>query len=101
MSDTSVVYVRINSKLKKEVDSILEELNVTPSALIQMLYGQIKLTRGIPFDIKMPAKKPIDVNDLTIEQLKEELMKGVKDVEEGKTYTMEEVDEMLRKEFGI
>ena len=101
MSDTSVVYVRINSKLKKEVDSILEELNVTPSALIQMLYGQIKLTRGIPFDIKMPVKKPIDVNDLTIEQLKEELMKGVKDVEEGKTYTMEEVDEMLRKEFGI
>lgn len=101
MPDTSVVYVRINSKLKKEVDSILEELNVTPSALIQMLYGQIKLTRGIPFDIKMPVKKPIDVNDLTIEQLKEELMKGVKDVEEGKTYTMEEVDEMLRKEFGI
>ena len=57
MSNTATVYARIEPKLKEEVDSILNELGVTPSSLIQMLYSQIKLTKRIPFDISIPNKK--------------------------------------------
>ena len=45
MSNTATVYARIEPKLKEDVDSILNELGVTPSSLIQMLYSQIKLKK--------------------------------------------------------
>ena len=51
----SSIYVRIDPQLKEDVDKILDQLGVTPSSLIQMLYSQIKLTQRIPFDIKMPT----------------------------------------------
>ena len=86
MANTAPVYARIDPKLKKDVDEILEQLNVTPSALIQMLYGQIKLTRGIPFDIKLPTRTPVFVDDLTEDELATEINKGVKDIEKGRIY---------------
>ena len=51
----SSIYVRIDPQLKENEDKILNQLGVTPSSLIQMLYSQIKLTNRIPFDIRMPA----------------------------------------------
>ena len=101
MPNTATVYARIDPQLKKEVEGILEDLQVTPSALIQMLYAQIKLTKGIPFDIKIPEKKPVFVDDLTLEDLNLELSKGVKSIEQGNVYLAEEVDEKLKKECDI
>ena len=101
MSNTATVYARIDPKLKKDVDCILNELNVTPSALIQMLYGQIKLTKGIPFEVKLPTRKPVFVDELSIEDLNIELSKGVEDIKQGNIYSIDDVDERLKKDFGI
>ena len=77
MPNTATVYARIEPKLKEEVDSILKELGVTPSSLIQMLYSQIKLTKRIPFDISIP-KKSIFIEDLTKEELNyDEIIKTI------------------------
>ena len=100
MANTATVYVRIDPELKRDVDAILGEMHITPSALIQMLYGQIKLTNSIPFEIKGPSKQ-ICIDDMTKEQLDAELTKGLNDIQEGKTYSDDEVDEKLKKEFGI
>ena len=35
------------------------------------------------------------------EELEAEIMKGVKDVEEGRVYTMEEVEEIFRLKYGF
>ena len=96
MPNTAAVYARIDPQLKKEVEEILDQLNVTPSSLIQMLYGQIKLTKGIPFEIKLPRKEPLFLDELNEEELAKELDKGLKDIEEGRTYTLEEVRKMLQ-----
>ena len=101
MPNTATVYARIDPELKKDVEGILKDLQVTPSALIQMLYGQIKLTKSIPFEIKLPVRKPVFVDELTMEELNLELSKGVKDIEQGKVYSVDAVDEKLKKEFGI
>lgn len=101
MPNTAAVYARIDPQLKKDVEAILSELNVTPSSLIQMLYGQIKLTKGIPFKIKLPAEKPLSFEEMTKEELVEMVEKGLKDVEEGRGYTSEEVDAFLREKYGI
>lgn len=100
MANTAAVYARIDPTLKKDVEVILDELQVSPSSLIQMLYAQIKLTKGIPFELKLPTK-PVFVDEIAPEQLEVELRKGFKDVEEGKVYTLEEVKEMLKKDFKL
>jgi addiction module RelB/DinJ family antitoxin len=100
VANTATVYARIEPKLKEEVDSILNELGVTPSSLIQMLYSQIKLTKRIPFDISIP-KKSIFIEDLTKEELNYELLKGVSDIENNNVKSSDEVDKILKDKFNI
>ena len=101
MPNTAAVYARIDPQLKKEVEAILNKLNVSPSSLIQMLYGQIKLTKGIPFEIKLPHEEPIFLDETSEETLNKKIDEGLKDIEEGRTYTQEEVDAMLKEKYGI
>lgn len=101
MANTSVVYARIDTGLKENAESILSQLGITPSSAIQMLYSQIVLTKGMPFDLRLPSAKPVAIGGMTREQFDEEMMKGVESMRSGKTYTADEVDAELRKEFGI
>ena len=66
-----------------------------------MLYSQIVLKKGMPFELCLPMGKPVAVGGMTRNRLDEELMKGVKSIKAGKTYTADEVDDELKKEFGI
>jgi addiction module RelB/DinJ family antitoxin len=100
VANTATVYARIEPKLKEEVDSILNELGVTPSSLIQMLYSQIKLTKRIPFDISIP-KKSIFIEDLTKEELNYELLKGLSDIENNNVKSSAQVDKILKDKFNI
>lgn len=100
MLNSATVYARIDPQLKSDVDPILKKLGVTPSQLIQMLYSQIKLTERIPFDISLP-KRPKSFEELTEEELFEILEKGNKDAEEGKVYTSEQIEEMLKKKYNL
>ena len=101
MPNTAAVYARIDPQLKKEVEAILSKLNVTPSSLIQMLYGQIKLTKGIPFEIKLPVDEPLFLDEMTDEEITKVLDERIKEADEGKVYTQEEVDAMLKEKYGI
>lgn len=100
MANTAAVYARIDPELKAEVDDILSRLGVTPSSVVQMLYSQIKLTRSIPFGIKLPAKAPLSLAELTTEQLSAELQKGYDSILSGKSYSADEVDEIMHREYG-
>ena len=97
MANTAAVYARIDPKLKKDAEEILSELGLTPSSVVQMLYSQIKLTRSVPFEIKLPPRAPLSVADLTNEQLSAELQKGVDSIKAGKVHSAEEVDAIFRR----
>ena len=49
----------------------------------------------------LPSTKPTAVGGMSREQLDAELMKGVESMRSGKTYTADEVDAELNREFGI
>ena len=76
-------------------------LGISPSSAIQMLYSQIVLKKGMPFELKLPSSKPLAVGAMTREQLDAELQKGVDSIKAGKVYSADEVDAALAKEFGI
>ena len=101
MSNTATVYARIEPELKNEVEEILAQLGVTPSAAVQMFYNQIRLTKSIPFEIKLPTRKPLSVDELTAEQLNAELQKGYDSILSGKLHSADEVDTILHREYGI
>ena len=101
MANTSPVYARIDSSLKDNAETILARLGITPTGAIQMLYSQIVLHNGIPFDVRIPSRTPVAAGALSRAELDAELMKGVESLKAGKGYSADEVDAMLQKEFGI
>jgi DNA-damage-inducible protein J len=54
MSKTATIRTRIEPELKSEVDNILAELGLTASETVHLLYRQIKLQRGLPFEVRIP-----------------------------------------------
>jgi len=54
MSKTATIRARIEPSLKNEVEDILSQLGLTASETVQLLYRQIKLQRGLPFEVRIP-----------------------------------------------
>ena len=62
-----------------------------------MLYSQIVLKKGMPFDLRLPSSKPLDIDTMTREQIDAELQKGIDSIKAGKVYSADEVDEAEEK----
>ena len=101
MANTEAVYARIDKDLKDNAEGILAKLGISPSSAIQMLYSQIVLQNGMPFDLKLPQEKPVAIGKMTKDELDLELAKGVESLKKGKAKTAKEFDDELKKEFGI
>ena len=54
MSKTANIRARVEPHLKTEVENILSDLGLTVSETVHLLYRQIKLQRGLPFDVRIP-----------------------------------------------
>lgn len=56
MSKSVVVRARMEPELKAKAELILERLGVNPTQAINMLYRQVELRGGLPFDVAIPNK---------------------------------------------
>lgn len=101
MATTNAVYARIDKNLKENAESILNQLGISPSSAIQMLYSQIVLQKGMPFELRLPAKKPLAVGSMSKEELNLELQKGIESLTSEKSYSVDEVDDYFSKEYDI
>ena len=54
MAKTSSIHVRVEPKIKKQVENILENLGMTSTEAINIYLRQIILNSGIPFEIRAP-----------------------------------------------
>ena len=54
MRKTATIRARIEPGLKSEVEEILSHLGLTASETVHLLYRQIQLQRGLPFDVRIP-----------------------------------------------
>ena len=53
---TSTVRARVEEQLKEDVDRVLNKLGLTISEAINLFMAQVKLKKGIPFDIVVPNR---------------------------------------------
>lgn len=98
---SSNIYARIEPDVKEKAESILSALGIPASSAINMFYKQIILHKGLPFDVKLPTKHPLDLSTMTEEEFDEKLKKGIEDMEEGRTEPAKKVFDELRKEYGL
>lgn len=54
MRKSATIRTRIEPGLKNEVEEILSQLGLTASETVHLLYRQIKLQRGLPFEVRIP-----------------------------------------------
>lgn len=56
MAKTAVVSARIEPDLKTDAEVILRELGLSPTEAVTLFYRQIKMRRGLPFEVRIPNK---------------------------------------------
>ena len=95
------LYARVEPDVKERAEEILAALGIPASNAINMFYRQVILQQGLPFDVKIPHRHPLDVSRLSEEELNRELEKGYADIEAGRTRPAREVFAELRREYGL
>lgn len=86
MEKTATLNLRVNPKVKKRAEDVLNALGIPMSTAIDMYLNQISLTGGIPFPVTLP-KMPTSVNadEMSAEELFAKLKNGVSDIENSNT----------------
>ncbi len=57
---TANITARVQPEIKQQAEGILEQLGIPVSVLIDSLYRQIIMTKGIPYAISIPALPTAD-----------------------------------------
>ncbi len=63
---------------------------------------QIILQRGLPFEVKIPSARPVDISALSEVEFNEELEKGYADMQAGRTKNnAKKAFSDIRKDYGL
>ena len=101
MAKSANIYARIEPEVKKEAESILEELGIPVSVAINMFYKKIIAMKGMPFEIKIEDSGITDITNMNEDEIKEVISKAVESIKEGKGRSAEEVFKSIKKEYNI
>jgi len=100
-SRTANVYTRVDPETKAQAEAVLNRLGIPMSNAIGMFLKQVVLQNGIPFDMKLPASKPVAIGSMTKEQIDIELQKGMDDIAAGRVISADEVEAEMKRLYGI
>lgn len=101
MAKSANLYVRIEPEVKEQAENILSALGIPASNAINMFYKQIIMRRGLPFDVKLPITKQVDVSTLTEEEFHAELEKGYADMKAGRVKDARQAFADIRKDYSL
>lgn len=54
MAKSAVIKARIEPELKDEVEYIFHELGLSTTEAVTLFYRQVKLRKGLPFEVAIP-----------------------------------------------
>jgi DNA-damage-inducible protein J len=101
MSTSANLSIRVEQDVKEDAERVLSQLGIPMSNAVGMFLRQVVLRRGLPFEVVLPALKPLDISMLTEEELDAELEKGYADMLSGNVVPAKEAFASIRKELGI
>ena len=100
MSKTSGVYTRVQPELKEQVEQVLSQLGIPMASAINLFLHQIVLHKGIPFDLKLPSRVPLDYSALSQEQFDAEIEKGIVSLNAGKIVSAKQIKEKMQRQYA-
>ena len=56
MSKTDTVRARVAPELKRDAEAVLRKIGLTSSEAINLFLTQVKLSKGLPFPVRVPNK---------------------------------------------
>lgn len=101
MAKTANLCTRIDPKLKEQAEYILNSLGLPPSSAITMFYKQVVLQQGLPFDVQLNYRKPLDISSVSKDKLNVELEKGYQSILSGDVKPADKVFVSLHEEFNL
>jgi DNA-damage-inducible protein J len=51
---SAMIRARVEPKLKQDVEKLFAKLGLSSSEAIQLFYAQVRLRKGLPFDVVIP-----------------------------------------------
>ena len=92
------IHVKVDSEIKAETESVLEQIGVSMSDLVNMTMRRVIIERRIPFDTTVPDIEMPDKMAIKTEKEWQKLIdKRIKN-DDGSRYTIQEVRKILRPE---
>jgi len=86
MAKTAMITTRVDPDLKGDAEKVLHKLGISTTEAINLFLSQVRLRKGLPFDVKIPNKTTL---------------KAMRDAEEGRDLAeCESAEDMFRK-LGI
>ena len=101
MQRTSNVFARVEPEIKEQAEQVLKRLGIPMSNAIGLFLRQIIMQRGIPFDMKLPMRKPAAMGAMNATELNAELEKGYADVAAGRLYDLDDVVADMQRDYRI
>jgi len=57
MGKTETIRARVEPELKRGAEAVLKKIGLTSSEAITLLLAQVRLTKGLPFSVRVPNKQ--------------------------------------------
>lgn len=98
-SKTANVLARVEPSVKEQAESIMSQLGIPVSVVINMLYKQIILTKSIPFSLALPSR-PLSREEMDEEAFEAMMREGYEQAKADDSLPAAEVFAELRREFS-
>lgn len=56
MAKTAMITTRVDPNLKADAEKVLSKLGISTTEAINLFLSQVRLRKGLPFDVKIPNK---------------------------------------------
>jgi DNA-damage-inducible protein J len=60
MAKTAMIRARTNEDVKADAETILKRLGLTISDAVNIFLNQVRLHRGLPFEVRIPNKTTLE-----------------------------------------
>ena len=91
-------FLQVDPILRMQAEAVLAQSEMTVSRAVDLLLHYIVSLKKLPDALLMPPLHCLD--EMTDEEIAEIAKVGFDDIAEGRSYTADEVREMLRSEYG-
>lgn len=91
MEKTENVFIRVEPQIKEQAEAILKELGISMSNAVGMFLRQLVLNKGLPFEVKLPANRPLAFGSLSEQEFNTIMEEGMQEYSNENIQTVKEV----------